>query len=240
MISTDAGLTLGALTATAAGLGFTHTLLGPDHYVPFVAMARAGGWSPTKTALITLLCGIAHVLSSVVLGAVGIAAGIAVFKLQTIEGLRGDLAGWLLLAFGLAYSVWGLRHAIRHQPHTHVHLHQDGTTHRHQHVHVADHAHVHTPARGGVTPWILFLIFVFGPCEPLIPLVMYPAAQGSLWGVALVTFVFGAATLATMLTLVLLGHLGTMRVAPGRLARFGHALAGSILAACGAAILLGL
>jgi len=25
--------------------------------------------------------------------------------------------------------------------------------------------------------WALFLIFVFGPCEPLIPLIMYPAAK---------------------------------------------------------------
>ena len=34
---------------TAASIGFVHTLLGPDHYLPFVAMSRAGGWSARKT-----------------------------------------------------------------------------------------------------------------------------------------------------------------------------------------------
>jgi len=29
------------LTGTAASIGFLHTVFGPDHYVPFVVMARA-------------------------------------------------------------------------------------------------------------------------------------------------------------------------------------------------------
>ena len=32
---------MAALTLAAASLGFLHTLLGPDHYLPFVVMARA-------------------------------------------------------------------------------------------------------------------------------------------------------------------------------------------------------
>jgi len=48
-----------ALTVTAASLGFIHTLLGPDHYVPFVAMSKARHWSITRTSLVTLLRGIA-------------------------------------------------------------------------------------------------------------------------------------------------------------------------------------
>jgi nickel/cobalt exporter len=243
---------IGVLCATAGGLGFMHTLLGPDHYVPFIAMARAGRWSLTKTTVITVLCGVGHVLSSVVLGVAGIAVGIAVFKLENVEGVRGTLAGWLLLAFGLAYFIWGIRNAIRNQPHTHVHLHEDGTIHHHEHVHADNHAHVHAPpyappqkppaeARSGsLTPWILFTIFVFGPCEPLIPMLMYPAAQGSASGVALVTLVFGTTTLATMTTIVVAAYLGAARLTLGPFQRFGHAAAGFLLVACGAAMLLGL
>ena len=33
-------------------------------------------------------------------------------KLTQLESFRGDIAGWLLLGFGLAYMVWGLRHAV--------------------------------------------------------------------------------------------------------------------------------
>ncbi|HEX7375587.1 MAG TPA: hypothetical protein VF278_00670, partial [Pirellulales bacterium] len=56
---------LGALSLAALSIGFLHTLFGPDHYIPFVAMSRVGGWSRSKTLLITLLCGLAHVGSSV-------------------------------------------------------------------------------------------------------------------------------------------------------------------------------
>jgi nickel/cobalt exporter len=65
---------------TAASIGFFHTLFGPDHYLPFIMMSRAKKWSLTKTAWITVLCGIGHVGSSVVLGAIGIILGIAVSK----------------------------------------------------------------------------------------------------------------------------------------------------------------
>jgi len=242
------------LCGTAASIGFLHTLLGPDHYLPFVAMARAGQWSLKKTLAITLLCGLGHVLGSIVLGFVGIAFGIGVLKLEGIEAFRGDLAGWLLLAFGLTYTAWGVRRAIRHRPHTHWHAHADGMVHTHQHVHAGEHVHVHTPALTphahagrktdvpSMTPWILFTIFIFGPCEPLIPILMYPAAVGSLGGVLLVTAIFALTTLATMTTIVALAH---TRMGAGRSAgwarweRFSHALAGAVVTACGLAIMLG-
>ena len=61
------------LMFVAASIGFFHTLFGPDHYLPFIVMARANRWSTIKTIWITLLCGVGHVVSSVVLGIIGIA-----------------------------------------------------------------------------------------------------------------------------------------------------------------------
>ncbi len=253
------------LYATAASVAFVHTLLGPDHYLPFVAMSRAGGWSRRKTILVTLLCGLGHVLSSAALGLIGIAFGVAVFRLEGIERFRGDLAGWLLIAFGLVYFLWGVRRAIRNQPHTHFHAHADGIIHTHEHRHHAEHVHVHRGSEPGaqatgqrdgdegtrgrrdegrrgasVTPWVLFTIFIFGPCEPLIPIVMYAAAKGTTWTVVGVTIVFGVITLATMLTVVLSSS-WAIGIAPlRRWQRFGHALAGLALLACGAAVQAGL
>jgi sulfite exporter TauE/SafE len=226
------------LSWAALSIGVGHTLLGPDHYLPFVAMSRVGNWSLRKTALITLLCGIGHVLGSVILGCAGIALGIAVLKLEPIEEIRGDLAGWLLLTFGLLYFSWGLTRALRQQPHVHVHA--DGTIHAHGPE--AEHAEEPSTAaaRRPLTPWVLFTIFLFGPCEPLIPMLMYPAARGSAWSVAWVSAVFGAATLATMLTMVLVMCLGADLVRLGRLERFSHALAGLVVLSCGLAIKLGL
>ncbi len=273
---------LGALCAAAVTIAFFHTLYGPDHYVPFVAMSKVGGWSLRKTITVTLLCGVGHVASSVVLGFIGIAFGIVVLQLETLEGLRGDLAGWLLLAFGLTYFTWGVVRAIRNQPHTHLHLHLDGTVHAHQHVHSDSHLHLHAPVmaetaaltdsagptiagtakpfaagvaatvpggaaaappvrrKASLTPWVLLTIFVFGPCEPLIPLLMYPAAKANTAGVVLVTALFGLTTLATMTGMVVLMCVGANSMRFERLHRYSHALAGLVVMSCGVAIKLGL
>jgi nickel/cobalt exporter len=95
------------LIVTAISLGFIHTALGPDHYLPFIVMSKARNWSMAKTLRITILSGFAHVLSSVVIGFIGIGAGIAISKIEGFEGIRGDLAAWLFIVFGLAYFIWG-------------------------------------------------------------------------------------------------------------------------------------
>ncbi|MFH1747582.1 MAG: sulfite exporter TauE/SafE family protein [Planctomycetota bacterium] len=236
---------LGLLCVTAATIGFLHTLFGPDHYIPFVAMSRIGNWSLLRTVVITLLCGVGHVLSSVVLGLIGIIIGLAVLDLETFEAARGSLAAWLLLAFGVAFFVWGVHRAIRNQPHTHIHAHANGREHVHEHAHVDEHTHVHSqPAgkdsgRATMTPWILFTIFLFGPCEPLIPILMYPAAQASAWGVVLVTAIFALTTLATMTTIVVLARFGTFGVRLGRFERYDHAIAGLAVTACAVLMLIG-
>ena len=232
------------LCLTAAGIGALHTALGPDHYLPFVVMARSERWSRRKALRVTLACGLGHVLSSMLLGAVGIALGVAVGRLEKIETVRGGLAVWGLIAFGLAYGVWGLRRAQRNRPHAHVHAHSDGTVHCHTHAHQQEHLHVHQlgtrtgdrPASGRLTAWMLFVVFVFGPCEPLIPLLMYPAAQGSTAGVILVSAAFGVATLAMMAVLVTLALLGVERLPLGTLERYTHALAGFAVFFCGMAM----
>ncbi len=235
------------LMGTAVLVGLVHTVAGPDHYIPFVAMSKVGRWSLRKTLVVTLLCGLGHVLSSVVLGFAGIAAGVLLSKLEWFEGLRGGLASWLLLAFGLVYMVWGIRRAIRNRPHRHRHVHVDGAVHEHVHTHHAEHAHPHvagdateerTAAR--MTPWILFTVFVFGPCEPLIPILMYPALRHSPWGVAAVATVFSICTIGTMLTIVTAGYYGLLNLSSSRLERYSHAIAGFALAACGGAMVAGL
>ena len=234
------GIDLGLLLLTAASIGFIHTLLGPDHYVPFVAMSAARGWTRRRTLWITALCGAGHVLGSVVIGMVGIGIGISLTRLQWFESVRGDVAAWLLTGFGLAYMAWGLKKAWRSRPHSHEHAHADGTLHRHEHGHEDAHLHPHVdPARArSITPWALFVIFVLGPCEPLIPLVMYPASKHSAWGLAIVVLAFGAVTIATMLGVVSLGLRGIERLPLESAERYSHALAGAALSLCGLGIVL--
>lgn len=196
-----------------------------------------------KTSMITLLCGLGHVLSSIVLGFIGIAVGIALFKLEAIESFRGDIAAWLLIAFGFTYFIWGVHRAIRQKSHTHQHIHGDSEIHEHKHDHLNDHSHPHDNLKSSIsiTPWVLFTIFVFGPCEPLIPLIMYPAADNNMSSVAIVASIFGLTTIITMLSIVLASSYGLSKLPLQKLERYSHALAGlAILLSGGAIKFLGL
>ena len=228
---------INALALTAVTIGFFHTLFGPDHYLPFVMISWARKWSGIKTAVITFFCGIGHILSSVILGLIGVALGVMVDKLAIIESFRGNLAAWLLIAFGLVYFIWGLRQAYKNKPHTHSHIHLDENSHTHEHSHHTEHAHIHLKENKiNVTPWVLFAIFVFGPCEPLIPIVMYPAAKHNMLGMWLVTACFGLTCISTMLVLVLAARSGISFVKLNPMQRYSHSIAGATILLCGLAI----
>jgi len=237
------------LFLSALSIGFIHTIVGPDHYLPFILMAKARHWKIKKTMFITFLCGLGHVFGSVILGVLGIALGIALQKLEIIEGYRGDIASWMLIAFGLAYGVWGLRLGLRSVEHVHKHEHEheheqqliqdhdNSTTHHHKHHHLGGHAHIHGNEKS-LTPWALFVIFVLGPCEPLIPLLMYPAAKGNWYDVVWVAAGFGGITILTMMGMVLILTKSVMQLKMQFWERYMHALAGFIIAMSGLAIKL--
>jgi sulfite exporter TauE/SafE len=225
-----------SLSVTAVTVGFVHCVSGPDHYVPFVAMSRVGLWSLRKTLLVTLVCGIGHVAGSAALAMIGVALGLIVYQLETdanplvqFESLRGSLASWLLVLFGLGYFVWGAAYGWRRRSLEARSPHDSPQT---------DEKATQLATRAGkMAPWILFTIFLFGPCEPLIPMLMVPAAQANLWSAAWITTLFGLTTLATMTTLVALIHLGVFAFRWRTLETYGHALAGLIVMACGLAII---
>ena len=56
------------LILAAITISFLHIISGPDHYLPFIALSKARGWSLTKTIGWTIVCGCGHVWSSVILG----------------------------------------------------------------------------------------------------------------------------------------------------------------------------
>ncbi len=225
------------LVIAACNIAILHTFLGPDHYLPFVLLAKSRQWSMKKTAWITFLCGVGHIIGSIVLGLVGISIGIALNKMVAIESVRGDIAAWLFISFGLIYFVWGVRHAWKNRPHTHWHTHADGTVHNHSHTHHGEHAHVHDePAKISITPWALFIIFVLGPCESLIPFLTYKAANMDMFGLLVIVIAFGIATILTMLTLVMVGVYGMSFLPMAKMQRYAHALSGATIFMCGFAI----
>lgn len=234
------------LTWTAVVLGFTHTLLGPDHYLPFTMMARAGKWSFKKTMLVTFVCGLGHVLSSVLLGFLGIGLGIAVKKLVGIESLRGEIASWLLMSFGFIYAIWGLREAFKNGgKHKHLSINTEGklVTEEHNHNN-EEHGHHHDEEKAKkkeMALWTMFVIFVLGPCEPLIPLLIYPAAGSGMTGTITVAVAFSIATIGTMMSVVALTYKGVAKLNTAFLEKYIHAIAGFVIFLSGAGmVFLGL
>ena len=223
-----------SLHAAAISVALLHTLVGVDHYLPFVVIGRARSWSRARLAAVTAVCGVGHVLGSILLGLVGIGLGTALGSLEWVESLRGELAAWGLIAFGLVYAAWGLNRLWRDHAHAHAHTHTDGTQHTHHHDHHSAHAHAHPVA--GATLSSLFVIFVLGPCEPLIPVLMAPAFQQDFGLVLEVTGLFAATTIVTMVGAALVASAGLALAPLGRLERYSHMGAGTVIASSGLAI----
>jgi hypothetical protein len=65
---------------------------------------------------------------------------------------------------------------------------------------------------------------------------MYPAAQSSLYGLVMVTVVFSAVTIATMISIVIISSLGVSLLPIKKMERYTHAIAGAAIFLCGIAI----
>ncbi len=230
---------LSILLVSTVAISFIHVIIGPDHYLPFILLGKSNQWSMKKTIGIAIVCGLGHVLSSVVIGLIGIALGAAVANLEGVESIRGEIASWSLIAFGIVYALWGLYHARKHPHHTHTHAHFNGSAHEHDHTHENGHHHLHIDEKKKQTTfWTIFIIFVLGPCEPMIPLVMYPAIYYDWLGILFVTLIFSSITIGTMLVFVALGVYGFKKLDFHRLERYAHFLAGTIIAVSGLLIIV--
>jgi membrane protein DedA with SNARE-associated domain len=225
---------LNILIGAAVGIAALHTLTGPDHYLPFVALSKSRKWNLVKTISWTMLCGLAHVLSSVAIGFIGIALGWSLSKISWLENIRGGIAAWLMLFFGLLYFLWGLWQVSQNKKHKHFDATDDGDLYVYEHVHGLA---VQPSDRHKVTAWVLFFIFLMGPSEPMIPLLSYPAAQHAWYGMLLLIIVYTAATLCTMLIMVLISYYGLSFVKTDKLEKYMHPIAGLTVCICGVGML---
>ncbi len=196
------------LVLTTSAVAFFHVLLGPDHYLPIVMMAKSRQWRFARILKFVFLCGLGHLLAAFVLGAVGVSLGLTINKIAWLESIRGQGAAWALMAFGLVYFAYSLRRRARDSQGHGFFLQQ--------------------------APKTLFMIFMLGPCEPLIPLLMYPAVKGNMWGAVLVIGIFSSVTLLTMVTATAVLSCGARYVVKETFGRYAHALTGGVIFFSGA------
>ena len=167
-----------AIILSAVYVAFFHTLANPAHYAPFAVLGRARGWSSAKSALVA-------------------AAGLALNSFKGfLEGFfeAGEKFGFMLfLAAAIAYLVYGIYFAFKKTPSGHCSC-------------CSENRGSKKSERGLVA--MMFAFFALGPCDAVLPLVFYPAIDGSLKGVAYVAAAFYSTTIITMGACTLLFHKG--------------------------------
>ncbi|KAI9452615.1 hypothetical protein F5148DRAFT_1289535 [Russula earlei] len=115
------------------------------------------------------------------------------------------MAGWALLLLGVLYAAWGWRQVKKNRRHKHFDAYEDGTLYVYEH---REGEVVYPQQRHIVTPWVMFVIFALAPNEPMIPLLSILGIGHNAWNVAAFVAVYVAATVITMLVMVLMGYYG--------------------------------
>jgi hypothetical protein len=201
------------LLISSASAAFFHALA-PDHWMPFVAIAKAQKWHKFKLFWVTLISAIGHVGISIIVGIVGITLGFSLSKLHDIEGQRGEISLWLLIGFGIAYMLWGLKKARQQSR-----------------------EEIKKDKKKVIKVWTLIAIFILGPCEPLIPLLFLGYKYGYA-GVISVSIIFSGITILMMLLQTLLAFKGAQLIKDNIAERYSHAFAGLVIALTGVLVML--
>jgi ABC-type nickel/cobalt efflux system permease component RcnA len=217
----------------AAGVGFGHAVL-PDHWAPLAVLGRTRRYPLRKVARLSGLAGVAHVLVSIVLGAVIVVVGLQ-FR-SSVEHAQDAIVGGLLVATGVGFLLFDLFAGHRH-PHPHPHPHPHEHEHEHEHEHDHDHDHPHGRGRS-----LLAVMVPFGaaasPDLTILPVFLAASATGA--GAAIGALVaFALATVGTITGLTVLAAAGGYQVRGRWLDRWGNVFTSAVLMAIGALVLAG-
>jgi len=232
-------VTLYALLSTAVVTALFHTLI-PDHWLPFVLIGRAQGWSARHTALVAGVSASVHAVFSILLGLAMLVFGEVAAKAagETLE----SVSHVLLVGFGLAYAFWAWRKGGHFHPGG-ARLHgpkmgeectgaEGPGNPEHLHYH-ADMALIRDGKQ--TNPWWLAFIVGANPCLLLFPLLVKTAEYGP-FSVGLVTLAYAIPTVFLMVGLSTLGVATAFRIPVPGAARYMETASGLLIAILGVAL----
>jgi nickel/cobalt transporter (NicO) family protein len=232
-----------ALFAAAAGVAFGHAIL-PDHWVPLSVVGRTRRYPLSKVARLSGLAGIAHVLVSIVLGAVIVAVGLQ-FR-STVHSAQDAIIGLVLIITGVGLAVLEL--AGHGHAHHHDHDHGHGHDRAHGHGHEHDDHQERGPAVGsdsstGRLRGLGVVMVPFGaaasPDLTILPVFLAATAAGIATAVGSV-MIFAAVTIGTIVGLTLAATRGGYEIRGEWLERWGNALTALVLVVVGVLVFAGI
>lgn len=237
-----------AVLTTIAATGFTvaffHAAI-PTHWLAFVLVARARGWSRAKTLAVTLCGGLGHVGVTTLLG-----FAIAWFGFQLDERV-GSLFPWLigffLFGVGLYYfwRQWRGKGVCHHHPPGSQHHASAECGHEHS---AGDHgSHLDEELKESplvssrTSDWAaiggLFMMLTLSPCEGFLPIYLSGVRFG--WrGFVLLSIILAVAALAAMTLFTWLTLLGLDRFRLQRFERFEAGLLGGLFSILGVLVIV--
>jgi nickel/cobalt transporter (NicO) family protein len=243
-----------ALIAAAAGVGFGHAML-PDHWLPLAVVGRTRRYPLRRVARLSGLAGAAHVLVSIILGAVVIAVGLQ-FR-STIQSAQDEIIGAILILTGVGCAAMeltghGHHHDQEHPHHHHGHgaeLEHHGHGHElehhgHGYAHELEHTHTRHDAPGATerVGGLARVIVPFGaaasPDLTILPVFLAAAAAGAATAISSL-LVFAAVTIGTIVGLTLFACFGGYQMRGPWLERWGSALTALVLVIIGTLVLTG-
>lgn len=172
-------------------LSLLHALI-PSHWLPFVTIGKAEQWSSQRLLTVTAIAGLAHTVSTTLLGVLVSFAGWQLA--ESYHDLSERAIPLLLLALGLWYLMQHMRH---HHGHDHI----DANTVRKQ--------------RSFASLLLSLAVAMFlSPCLEIEAYFLSAGAQG--WGtVVLVALIYNVITLSGMLLMVMLARRGLQQLNAG-------------------------
>lgn len=195
--------TVGLIIATF-GVALLHAAM-PNHWMPFVLVGKAQGWSITRTLTITGTASLGHSVITCVIGFVVALMGAQISRY--VESRIGYLTGIILIILGVAYLALSRWHRVR--PHTHE-----------------GHSARYLSDKAAATS--LFSMLCLSPCEAALPIFL--AASAMSWGILLtMAIILTTSTLFGMLALTALAYRGMQRLKFESLERYEKELVGAIL-----------
>ena len=211
-----------------------HALI-PDHWLPFVLMARSQSWSSRRTLLLVSLAGFLHVLVSIAVAAIamGLGAGSARYLAENFGRSLEFLAGILLVIFGLGYGILAHRrearaHARDAEPGGDV---EEGGSALHAHGHILQ-PWFHRALTGGA----LVVVIGISPCALLVPILLAASAQGAVPLIA-AGGGFAVCTIGTMVLVTFFASRGMSRMQLPFFTRYGDLISGLMIAIVGIVVI---
>lgn len=226
-----------ALLVAAAGVGFGHAVL-PDHWVPLAVLGRARRYPMSRIARLSGLAGAAHVLVSILLGAVIIVIGLQ-FR-ATVQHAQDAIIGTILIATGVGFAILERSgHGHHHHP---DHDHTDGPGHGHHHTHPVEDVPTLPGQRPGKVRGLAAVMVPFGaaasPDLTILPVFLAATTAGAATAIGSLA-IFATVTIATIVGLTLAAARGGYEIRGQWLERWGNVVTALVLVAIGLLVLTG-